>query len=215
VLTPVLPIVFHTGGQPWGSHREFADLLAAPEPMQAYVPGWQPLFWDLAERTPQELLDAAGEWIQALAVVRAERGEVEEFRAVFTEVLRRLEGLREQETVRWHALVGFVLSWAVRRRPGRERSQLWEAARDSQAAAAHREEMRTLSETIEQTWEQELLAEGQLREDREILRELLEDRFGTLPEALARRIEQTQDATRLRQCIRQVSHLRELADLDL
>jgi hypothetical protein len=214
-LTPVLPIVFHTGGQPWSSHRELAALIAAPQPLQAYVPGWQPLFWDLAERTTQELLDAAGEWIQALAVVRSEREETAAFQAVFAEVLRRLEDLREQDTVRWHALVGFVLSWAMRRRPGRERPQLWEAARDSQRDATRREEMRNMSETIEQTWEQEMLAEGKLREDRAILRELLEDRFGPLPEILAQRIEQAHDSERLRQCIRQVSRIQELADLNL
>jgi hypothetical protein len=92
---------------------------------------------------------------------------------------------------------------------------LWEAARDSQAEAAHREEIRTMSETIEQTWEQELLAEGELRTRRQILRELIEDRFGSVPESLALRIEQTQDPERLRQCIRQVWHVRELAELPL
>jgi hypothetical protein len=72
-----------------------------------------------------------------------------------------------------------------------------------------------MSETIVRTWPEELLAEGQLREARAILRELLEDRFGSLPEALVRRIEQTQDSARLRQAIRQVLHIKELADLDL
>ena len=51
-LTPVLPIVFHTSGQPWNSNRSLADLLNTPEPLQSSVPSWQPLFWDLAERTP-------------------------------------------------------------------------------------------------------------------------------------------------------------------
>jgi hypothetical protein len=133
--------------------------------------------------------------------------------------MRRLEELREPETVRWHTLVGFVLSWAVRRRPGRERPQLWEAARASQAEAAHREEMRTLSETIEQTWEQELLAEGEtrgrLREARENLRWLLERRFGALPEALAKRIEQSEDLARLQGCIRLALDIASPEDLDL
>jgi hypothetical protein len=179
------------------------------------VPGWQPLFWDLAERTTQELLNAVGEWMQALAVVRAEREDVASFRAVFSAVLQRLEGLREQDPVRWHALVGFVLSWALRRRPGRERSELWAAARDSQAEMAHREEMRTMSETIEQTWEQEMIAEGKLSGLREALQELLAEKFGPLPDSVIRRIEQTRDPERLRRCIRQVSHIEELAEVDL
>ena len=43
-----------------------------------------------------------------------------------------------------------------------------------------------MSETIEQTWEQEVFAEGETRgrltEARENLRWLLERRFGTIPE---------------------------------
>jgi Putative transposase, YhgA-like len=214
-LTPVLPIVFHTGGQPWRSHRALAELIEAPEPMRTYVPGWQPLFWDLAERTTEELLEAAGAWIQALAVLRAERDGEAEFEAVFAEVLRRLEGLREQEAVRWHALVGFVLSWAVRRRPGQERQKLWETARDSQSEAAHREEIREMSETIEQTWEQELLAEGGLRNCQRNLRLVLRERFGAVPEALDQRIEQIRDLERLENGIRQALHIQDVAELEL
>ena len=55
-----------------------------------------------------------------------------------------------------------------------------------------------MSETIEQTWEQELLARGeargeargQLRAYRENLRELLEERFGPLPEGVIRQIQE-------------------------
>lgn len=119
--------------------------------MRAFAPRWQPLFWDLAEQSPQELLAQAGEWLASLAVVRAEREEAEAFRAVFAEVLRRLEGLSERETVRWHDLLWFVLSWGPRRRPAREREPLLEAARTSQVDVSHREELQRMSETIEQT----------------------------------------------------------------
>src|SRR5262249_35634444 len=48
-LTPVLPIVFHTGPEPWRTHRTLRDLVGGPEPIRALVPEWSPLFWDLAE----------------------------------------------------------------------------------------------------------------------------------------------------------------------
>jgi hypothetical protein len=112
-LSPVIPIVFHTGPQPWRTHREMGDLIGGPEVLRAFAPRWQPLFCDLAERSAEELLAATGEWLTALAVVRAERENAEAFRALFTEVLRRLETLSEREPVRWHDLLWFVLSWAL------------------------------------------------------------------------------------------------------
>ena len=60
---------------------------------QAYVPQWQPLFWDLAERTPPELLDAEGAWIQAQAVVRAE-GEARHYCSNRACPSRGAEGLK-------------------------------------------------------------------------------------------------------------------------
>jgi hypothetical protein len=72
-----------------------------------------------------------------------------------------------------------------------------------------------MSETIEQTWEQELLARGQLRARQEDLRVLLEERFGPLPEALQQQIDAIDDSERLRNALRQVLHLKSLSDLRL
>src|SRR5437879_3047863 len=123
-----------------------AELIGGPGALRTFAPEWQPLFWDLAERSPEELLQSAGEWLAALAVVRAERADREAFREVFAAALRRLEGLSEAERVRWHDLLWFVLSWGLRRRPGREREELLDAARDSQTGAADRVEVRRMSE---------------------------------------------------------------------
>jgi hypothetical protein len=147
--------------------------------------------------------------------VRAEQADPETFERVFAEVLRRLESLSERESVRWHALLWFVLSWGMRRRPGEERERLLEAARNSQAAVLHREEIRQMSETIGQTWEQELLLRGQLQERRESLRMLLEDRFGPVPETVVQRIESTDDLDALRRAFQQALRIATLADLEL
>jgi hypothetical protein len=222
-LSPVVPVVFHTGPTPWRTHREMAELIGGADELRAFAPRWAPLFWDLAERSADELLATAGEWLAALAVIRAEREDAEAFRRVFTRVLARLERLSEQETVRWHDLVWFVLSWALRRRPGQEREQLLQTARSSQSDVICQEEVRRMSETIEQTWEQELLArgeargraEGQMRECRDALRELLEERFGPLPETVVQRIETADNLERLRAARRHALHLNALSELQL
>jgi hypothetical protein len=58
-------------------------------------------------------------------------------------------------------------------------------------------------------------ARGILRAQREILRMLLEDKYGPLPPALVQQIESTQEIDRLRNAIRQVPHLHHLGDLQL
>jgi hypothetical protein len=161
--------------------------------------------------------------MKALAVVRSDREEATAFRRIMDGVLRRLEPLSEREPVRWHTLVRFVLSWAFWRRPARERRQLVRVAQQSQSAAAHREEMRKVSETIDRTWPEELLAEGmaqgraegELRTCRRNLRLVLEERFGAVPEALAQQIEQLGDLERLESSIRQALRIQELAQLKL
>jgi hypothetical protein len=138
---------------------------------------------------------------------------------VFAETLRRLEGLNAREKVRWHDPLWFVLSWALRRRPAGEWDELVESARESQSEVATRVEVQGMSETIERTWEQEILARGEargeLRTRREDLRLVLEERFGKLPAELARRIDETEDPDRLRGALRQVVRLHSLADLKL
>ena len=59
------------------------------------------------------------------------------------------------------------------------------------------------------------LREGQLREARALLRDLLEERFGLLAEALTQRVEAATDLTRLRAAARQVMHLHKIEDLQL
>jgi hypothetical protein len=164
------------------------------------------------------LLASSGEWLPALAVVRAEREEVGTFRDVFAEVMRRLEPLRHSERLRWEDLMWFLVSWAYRRRPGEEKKDLVATATARLDSVAVKEEVEKMSTKVEQTWEQELLqrgdSRGSLRTAREFLRDLLEDSFGPLPEAWAQRIESIEDVELLRRWGRRVKHIKSLDELD-
>lgn len=70
-----------------------ADLIGSSEVLRPFTPGWQPLFWDLAERSVEELAQATGELLVALAVVRGERAEGTAYQELLGTVLRRLEPL--------------------------------------------------------------------------------------------------------------------------
>jgi hypothetical protein len=135
------------GSPPWRTHHVLADLIGGPEELRAFAPQWEPLFWDLAEVDTHALLASGGEWLAALAVVRAEgEKDAATFREVFAAVLERLKGLSGTDPVRWHGLIWFVLSWALRRRPSAETEALLAAAQSNQANARRRQEVRKMSE---------------------------------------------------------------------
>ena len=74
-LTPVLPLVVHTGRQPWNTNRNVADLIDAPPELRAFSPQWRLVLWDLPEQDPR---GRCSHWRQRgprrlPAVVRSER----------------------------------------------------------------------------------------------------------------------------------------------
>ena len=117
-LHPVLPIVLYTGATPWGSNRTLAEMLGEPAAFHAFAPSWQPLFWNLSERTPQALLDSGGQWLQLLAVMRAAGEERADFQAVYAAALRAAGGVRTGPG-RWEELFRAVMAWAQRGGPPR------------------------------------------------------------------------------------------------
>ena len=225
-LTPVIPIVFHTGERPWGTNRELAELMDWPVLLRPFAPHWPIQFWDLAERSARELLEATGAWLRALAVVRAEREGMDSFAEVDAEVLQKLESLASREQIRWHDLMEFVLSWAFQRRPKHEAEKLKKIAADSQTDRRRKKELRVMATALGQTWEEwaieqraegkaEGKAEGELRAARDILRNVLEERFGKLPRAVLRKITNATDVERLKACVREAVRAKSLDDLDL
>ena len=104
-LHPVLPIVLYTGATPWGSNRTLAELLGQPAAFHAFAPSWQPLFWNLSERTAQSLVDDGEQWLQLLAVMRATGEEAADFRVVCAEAWRRVKLESEQDLERWEELM--------------------------------------------------------------------------------------------------------------
>jgi hypothetical protein len=214
-LTPILPIVFHTGQRPWGSSRTLADLMDVPDELRPYVPEWRLLFWDLAQRSPQQLLDAQRPFMQLMAIVRGEREPADSFQALFQRAVRQLEGLAVQDKMRWSDLLWFALSWAGQRRPEEERAALLGEAIASQSNVALGREMTTMSQNVGLTWEGRGRLLGELATLREMLRTFLSDQFGTLPDSLIQQIESCTDVARLKAAVHKAPRLQSLDQLQL
>jgi hypothetical protein len=174
---------------------------------------WRPLFWNLADQTPEALLQSGEGWLQMLAVIQTERRDPAEFLAVVTEASQGMSGVEGSDVVRWWELVQIVLAYALGRRPAAEREALLDAI---VKATPHRaREIRAMVKTSVDEWLEEGMVKGQLLANRATLRRLLTLQFGALPETVLERIEQTADIDRLNAAIDRVLKMTSLDELDL
>jgi len=217
-LTPVLPLVLHTGQDPWDSNRNFADLFDVPEALREWLPKWTMPLWDLPEHTPEELLQSGEAFWQALAVARAEFAPADDFMRVFEESLRRLEPLGLLKPVHWHQLLRFVFYWAAYRRPRPEHAALLDAAKASQTNVKSKEEVQKMSQQLWKTaaeeWFEEGEAKGEIRSLRTTLQQLLQKKFRQLPDDVLQRIAAA-DLDRLQAAVLQVLDIQSLDELQL
>jgi predicted transposase YdaD len=222
-LSPALPLVLYTGAAPWQNNRSLHDLLGEPAEFHGFVPQWAPLFWELCDQDADTLLASGEAWQQTLAVLRMHGTEAQAFERVYVEALQRLEPLAEQDHVRWFDLMRIIVTWALTRRPRAERETLLSAAQATQTNVDRQKEVALVGQTIaEAIWEEGRLkghaegrSEGELSASRRLLRQLLEKRFGALPEAVLQRIESATDVERLTTATLEVLHMVTVEDLQL
>jgi hypothetical protein len=225
-MTPVLPLVLFTGSQPWNTNRTLAELFSGADELPVYAPQWPMPLSELVASTPAGLLASGEPFWQALAVARAERAEAAEFRAVFLKALERLAPLAATNRVEWERLSQLLLGWGILRGGRQEHVGLIEAVRRSPLDTLLQQEIVTMIENVEQTWEQELLSigeargedrgrtEGALQAYREMVSLRLRPRFGELPAEVHARIEPA-DLPTLKAAFDRIDTVAALADLQL
>lgn len=195
-LNAVLPIVLYTGSRPWKSGHHFSDLIAGPESIRALAPHWPPLVLDINKRTPQELLNETGLWMQSLAVVRAENEDRETFARIFREVIEALDSLAATDRIRWHDLMRFVISWAFRRRPVDEANELKGIVATTQQKQSIKNEVDEMVESTFKTWE-DILEDGQILAKKEAVKRVVKKRLPNAPETVIEQVDAIDDMARL------------------
>jgi Putative transposase, YhgA-like len=216
-LTPILPLVLHTGPRPWGSARTLRELLAPPAAFHGFVPEWQPLFWDLATHSTDELLNSHAVLLQALTILKADQSEQAEAERLFVEVFRRLDPLHDTAFARWKQMLLFLLGWALNRRPAAERPQWQTLAVQMQTTADRQREIEnmgmTIAQSIFQEGRQEGREEGLLQHAHNTLIRFARKRLGEPDDAVRLAIESNADLGRLDRMIDRVDVAGSWADL--
>jgi hypothetical protein len=145
-FTPVVPIVLYAASTPWGSARTFAELVGGPESLRGFAPRWAPFFWELSQRTAQELLNSQDAFDQLLAVVRAEEATADEFEPILRAAFEHIQQTQHNR-VYLSDMLEMVFSWARWRRPDPEQPRWEYVADDIVKDKEERERMRTMSQS--------------------------------------------------------------------
>jgi hypothetical protein len=206
-LRPVVPIVLYTADRPWGSNETIRDLVDAPPELLEMVPEWGPVFWNLSDRTAEQLL-GGGPFMQLLAM-RVGGEETNVFAEVYRRASSNLASLAATQVVRWQELIQGLLSFGQRRRPPSEREALIEIVRETNGPRQN--EVNAMAQTIAE----HLMEQGEARGLRGALRELLEQKHGVLPESILQRINACNDLQRLLRAVVNAPKLAKLEDLEL
>ncbi len=155
-----------------------------------------------------ELL-AGGPFLQLLAVLRANQGDPADFLAVYRQASANLAPLAEQQVVRWQELIHGLLSYGLWERPEAEHNALVSAVRETNRP--REQEVAAMTQTMAQS----LLQQGELRLARRMLRQLLEQKFGQLPEAVLQRIEACDEPKKIEEAVLKVRDWQKPEDLTL
>ena len=219
-LTPVVPVVFYTGSDPWNGNHSLADLFQDHETLRAYVPQWQTTLCDLNTFTAEELVHSPEAFWQALGVVRSERSPPAEYLRIIDEVSHQLARLAEQARPRWDQLLKLVLYWSIYRRAGSEHPQVLELVRAAQASTLFQQEVKNMIEQMGLTWEQEIIQKAAQAKDAEftqyqrtLLIKQLEQRFKTTLSATLRQQIEGADLATLNAALERLWEIKSPEDL--
>jgi hypothetical protein len=192
-LRPILPVVLHTGPRPWGTIKTLRDLLVEPAAFRAFLPDWQPLFWELAQHSPDELLHSGDAFVQVLALLRVEEQEQPEAVRAFREAMQQLGALHDTNIVRWQDMLRLIFSWSQHRRPKPEAPFWSQLAVEVQADEQRKQEIRAMQGTMVEEW----LLQGQGEALRNVLLRQGRKKFGEPDAATLQMIQAITDVGRL------------------
>lgn len=211
-LPPAFSVVLYTGDGAWGGKKKIRELLDEPESFHPFAPDWGPIFWNLADRTADELL-AGGPWMQLMAVMRVWPDEQKEYMRVLTEAFRHVQQLGASDHVRWSRLTHGLLTYSIFRRPPGEHAQIREIGERENPERI--EEVKAMSKTIAEALEEQGEQRGELKRARTLLRKMLEKHIGPIPEAIQQRIDAENDVERISAAVLGAEQLKSFDEFQL
>jgi hypothetical protein len=210
-LQPVLPIVLYTGNRSWPALKPLTALMDNGHLFKEITSRLKPLFVNLSTLSSRQLRTRGGYFGSLLRLVQQRRTKAPAFRRLLAAVVQHLEGLADQDRQRWLELLSYIHALVYHEREQDEHADLHERVVASVQTDPHRQEVRTMGQTIAEA----LKAEGRKEERRNNLLFLLRERFGELPRGLVATIEATTDMTQLEEWLKRFVKAKRLKDMNI
>ena len=218
--SPILPIVFYTGSDPWTDLMPLTEVLNVPEPLQRFVPTFDILFLDV-KRTDSETLTQAGHpfgWL--LRVLQEEYADEATFRNALQTATAELTRTSGTHTELLREALNYLILLILHRRDATERDTFIDIIK---AQSTHETEVETMAQTaaealIEQGKAEGIVegkAEGIVEGKRRSVLQLLRLRFQSVPETLAERIAAIESVSDLDALLEQAMTAERLDDLQV
>jgi predicted transposase YdaD len=214
-LQPVLPVVLYTGLARWDDLGRLVDVIEGGELFGEVTPDYRPLFLSLPA-LPRAALESSGGalgWV--LELVQQRRARPQEFRDLLRRVVAHLETMPAADRLRWLELLSYVQALVYHDRESSEHKGLRELIVASVATDDHRQEMRTMGQSMADMLREEGRKEGEVRSRQDVLLVLLRERFESVPKAVERTIRATADVGQLTTWLRRVVSADSLAEVGI
>ena len=155
-LTPVIPLVFYTGLNPWNANRELSDLFDVPEALRSVLPQWTMHLWPLDQQSADELLQSSDPFWQVLSVVRATNEEQSAYFDRLRKVFDGLLAVASSSKMYWEDLARIVINWSIGKRPENEHDVIFDLSRRPFVGTPYESEVVEMAEAAFKSYEEAL-----------------------------------------------------------
>jgi len=172
--------------------------------LEQFVPQHNTLFLNLKTTDPAELVAEGHPFGWVLRVIQKEDADKEEFSEALKLAVFNLDKLPEEERNQWAKLMWYLVLLIIHRRDEEERPEMISVLNETVRDRNRREEVLKMGRTAAQALMEEGEVRGALRTRQEVLLELMQDKFGSVPDRVERQIKAIRDMNRLRELTRRV-----------
>jgi len=193
----VLPVLFYTGAEEWGTPLDVAAVVDVPAGGLRFVPRYDMLFLDLKRTNPAKLTHSGDPFGWLLRVIQKEGATGDELAAAIREAVSHIDELPAQERARWEILVYYLVIFIHHRALPEERPSLVEIVRKGTRSRARKREVTTMGKTAAEALIEEGFERGETHAKREALLRQMRAKFGEVPMRTVRRIRAIRSSDRL------------------
>ena len=196
-LPPIIPLVIYHGKVKWKIGLEFCNLFDLPEGLENFVPNFQYMLCDLSSYSDEEIKGAV---MLKAAILLLKHIFSEDLKDRFPEILKLLSKLVEKQSGLEYleTILRYVVSGSDKIKKEDIESAVMEVLREKGGDI-----MPTVAEQWIEQGMQQGMQQGMLLDARDMLIEVLTERFGSVSSELSEQIKRIDSRERLKDLLRQ------------